>query len=112
MNPIELVRDAINVAKELNNLDLRKKLVELEGQVLDMQTDLRRKDTRIAELELAFDFKGKAVFKNNTYWIEGDSHPYCPTCFDRDRKLVHMVTFGLGMTIYLCGSCGTKANTR
>jgi hypothetical protein len=72
-------------------IDLNRKLVALEGEVLDLTRDNRRLESKVEELEIALRLKKALEFKEPFYWLEGDNTPYCPACWEKTHQAVHVV---------------------
>ncbi len=79
-NP-QLVQEAMKANKEAlelsrENLELHKRIVDLEAKMRDLQAhdDLMSSLYRLDGI----------LFRDN------DPEPYCPVCWDADRKLIHL----------------------
>lgn len=65
---MELREAAMELQEE--NLSLREKVSHLESQIK------KAKDLKL---------------KDEAYWIDGDTVPFCQVCFDKDGKLIHLL---------------------
>ncbi|MHB8302978.1 MAG: hypothetical protein ACYDC6_09100 [Acidobacteriaceae bacterium] len=94
-NP-ELIQEAMKANAEAlaisrENWELQKKIAELEGRVKELRTQRDVIDK---------------VFRLSGYvFLEGDSHPHCPACWDADRKLIHMAVSASGWPFPACPKC-------
>lgn len=82
MGIIETLKDTISVIQKADNLDLYKRMLELQTQVFALVEENRTLHERLA-------MKEKLSFRDNYYWI-GDEGPYCSPCWDGAGKLVRI----------------------
>ena len=93
MGAVENIKEVADLVKKFNDIDLNRRILALENEVLDLSRDKRRAEERIEELERTLQLKGKLTFKEPFYWIEKDSAPYCAACWEDKHKAVHVVVF-------------------
>lgn len=91
MGLLEDIKDIGDVIKKAGDIDLYRRIVKLEGEVIDLTREKRLAGERIAELERALKFQGELKFTEPYYWIEGDPTPFCPACWDTKRVASHIV---------------------
>jgi hypothetical protein len=99
MGLIDAARDAIKLVDKANNLDLYKRLVDLQVEAVELTEQLKGKDERIAHLEDALLLKGKLVCKGSVYFVVDDGGnftdgPFCTKCFDVDHNKCRIVPRG------------------
>ncbi len=90
MGIVENLKDAADLAKKIGDIELYRKIVHLEGEVMDLTRDKRQADQKIEELEGKLALQGKMTFKEPFYFQEGDNVPFCPRCFEKDKASVHL----------------------
>jgi hypothetical protein len=90
MGIIENIKDAADLAKKIGDIELYRKIVHLEGEVMDLTREKRQADQKIEELEGKLALKTKMNFKQPFYFQEGDNVPFCPRCFEKDKTAVHL----------------------
>ena len=56
-------------------------------------------------------FKGKLQFRNNVLWAEGDDHPYCVGCWQKDGNAIYL-THGPDPDYYVCPACNVTYDTK
>jgi len=110
MSIIDHIRDAAKVARQIDNIELYKQILDLQGEALEIQEQLLEKTKRIKELEEALVIKQKIAFVDSAYFetnAEGNptGDPYCPRCYDIDKKLCHLNSLGGNMQ---CPNCHIK----
>ena len=91
MSVTDNVREVADRIRKFNDIEWNRKIVDLEGEILDLIRDKRRLETRVEDLEDTLAFKQKLVFKEPFVWLEGDATPYCPSCWEANHKAVHVV---------------------
>jgi hypothetical protein len=91
MGVVEQMKEVADFVKRYNDIDLNRRILSLETEVLDLSRDKRRAEERVEELEEALKYKGQLTFKESFFWRDGDPYPYCPACWDGKKALVHIV---------------------
>ncbi len=92
MGAVENIKEVADLVKKFNDIELNRRILKLEEEVIDLTRDKRRADDQVEELQRALKLKGELKFKDPYYWLDGDSFPYCPGCWDAKRVAVHIVT--------------------
>ena len=110
MDLLKEVREISEVVRQSGNEGLYERLVSIRAEILDIQEKLFNNKKLIKELEEALVIKKKLIFTDNAYYevnAEGNPTgvPYCPRCYDIDKKLCHLNPLG-GMGI--CPNCRIK----
>lgn len=90
MGVVENMKDVAELVKKFNDIDLNRRILNLENEVLDLSRDKRRAEEKVEELERTLKFKGELKFKEPFYWLQGDAVPYCPACWEDKNKAVHI----------------------
>jgi hypothetical protein len=79
-----LLKGAITIEAQEKIMELRIAALELQEENLNLNTRLQ-----LAEAELRQ--KKNLKFNRSIYFMEGDSVPLCPQCFETTEKLIHLV---------------------
>jgi hypothetical protein len=105
---LEEVKEVADLIKKVGDADLYRKIVNLEGEVFKLARDNRHLQQQIESLQEALALSKKFSFKDPYYWVEGDSAPYCPACWDTKKLATNIVTIAHPMlhTQKQCPSCG------
>lgn len=109
MGAVENIKEVADLVKKFNDIELNRRILTLENEVLDLSREKRRAEERIEELERTLKFQKELYFYEPFYWMKGDKTPYCPSCWETKATAVH-ITFGhdhqqpLGST-WQCPSC-------
>jgi hypothetical protein len=107
MSAIENVKEVADLIKKFNDIDLNRRILNLENEVLDLSRDKRRAEEKVEELEGLLKFSEKLTFGEPFYWLEKDSTPYCPQCWEAARTPIHLLYKGhmTGGHRYDCPKC-------
>ncbi len=105
-----VVKEIGALATRARNKDVNEKVIDLQQHVLTLQTqflelvnennELKRRDSereRIAQIEK------EVEYRESVYW-RGNEGPFCPKCWDDERKLIHLNP-GATKGTYGCGVC-------
>lgn len=90
MGIIEDVKEAVKLSQQVNNVDLYRKLVDLQLEVMELTEQLKEKNNTIEKLEAAFELKGKMICIESVYWLKDENDkikdgPFCSKCFEVDH---------------------------
>jgi hypothetical protein len=107
---IENFKDVLKLADAANNLDLYKKLAELQNSVLGLQEENRELKDQLARLADQLSTHRTLRHDGERYWSEQDGKrdgPFCAVCWDIDKKLVRMREYhrDSGAPGYVCDFC-------
>jgi hypothetical protein len=92
MGAVENIKEVADLVKKFNDIELNRRIVKLEDEVIDLTRNKRRADDKVEELERALKFNAELKFKDPYYWLDGDPSPYCAGCWDAKKLPVHIVT--------------------
>jgi hypothetical protein len=87
MSIIDNVKEAVTLVQRIDNLDLYRKILDLQAEVMALveeNNDLKRK------LQIAEDL----VFRENSYWRRSGEGPFCCRCWDAESKLIRLIVQG------------------
>lgn len=76
---------------ELKNVlaDLSLELADTKLKLADIITENADLKTKLLDLENIRE-NNKLVFKHGLYYLEGDDHPFCPSCYDSDKSSIRL----------------------
>ena len=97
MSIIDNAKDIAGLIKKMGDIELYRKIVELEAEAIDLTKQLMEKDVKIGQLEDALSLKDTLVCKNSAFWKVDDSGnivdgPYCSTCWEVDSKACRIIS--------------------
>ncbi len=111
MSLLDKVKDIADIVQKAGNLDLYRRVCDLEGEVITVTRENRRLQAANEELEGRLALKARLTFMSPLYYAEGDPVPFCPRCWEVDQKLVHLPPAhfnDMADTLYGCLGCGTR----
>src|SRR5579862_1756398 len=91
MGVVENMKEMADLIKKLGDIELNRKILTLETEVLDLTRDKRRLEEKVEELEKTMKLKKDLYFSEPFYWVKGDATPYCPSCWEAKASAVHVV---------------------
>jgi hypothetical protein len=91
MGVVENLKDVADLVKKAGEIELYKKISAAEDEVRELTREKRRLEDRVEELERALKLKNTMKFKAPLYYQEGDEVPFCPACYEKDGRAVHVV---------------------
>ena len=78
MGTIENVKEMAILIKNLGDLDLYRRILDLQGEIIDLTGAKRSLDEENHELKKQLEFSKKMQFNEPFWYTEGDHVPYCP----------------------------------
>jgi hypothetical protein len=113
---IENMKDVAELVKKFGDIELNRRILTLENEVLDLSREKRRAEEKIEELQQTLKIKKELIFKDNQYYLRQDDQevgPYCSLCWDRDNTLIRKVEHHLyGLSCPACVQVRIKARNR
>lgn len=112
MDIIQTIKDAYNVAKKLDNVDLQKQIVDIQSEVNNLQLENIELKQQIASLKREKDIEDQIVRHSSPYiTLKNDPQhiPYCSTCWATKHQLVQV--FFDGVQRMKCPSCDSEFST-
>ena len=110
MGLLENLKDVASLAQRVGEIELYKKIVDLEGEVRNITRENRQLEDHVIELEKRLNLRAAMTFKPPFYYQDGDKTPFCAPCFEGDEVAVH-----LGKTLgenWLCMRCNRMFSTK
>jgi hypothetical protein len=114
MGAVENVKEIADLIGKFHDIELNRRILKLEEEVIDLTRDKRRAEERAEELERILKFKGELVFKEPFYWLGADQTPYCPLCWEDKHKAIHIRYHNLlnGKQHWQCPNCKVSFTTQ
>ena len=109
MSVISNAKEIADLIKKLGDVELYRKIIELEGEIIELTREKHILDERVQELSNTLKTKENMTFRQPFYYQEGDNVPFCPRCWEADNTAVHVVNGGHfhAGTRHTCPSCNT-----
>lgn len=108
---IDEIKSAATLVHQIGNMDLYKKILEIQAQAMDLMENNLRFQKENQMLKEKLEISGKLVCEKDVYWFPMDGKkdgPFCTRCWDADKKLVrlHKLT---GNPVYSkCPNCAAN----
>ena len=109
----EAVTDAIGVADQLRNVELKQKMVDVQMECLKLAEDNASLRQELIALREQVKLRQVMQFKDNAYWrdigegkMEG---PFCPKCLDGNNKPARMSDYS-DFHSWMCPVCQCGIN--
>jgi len=101
MGIIEDAKDAVKLVQKIDNIELYRKILDLQSDAIELIEQSKLKDEKIAKLKKALKVKGKMVCKDSAYYLTDDKDkiidgPFCTKCFDVDQDSIRIVAHTTG----------------
>ena len=90
MTPVPSYSEISDIAKKIITLEDREKIMSLREAALELQEENLTLKTANKDLESKLKVAGELTFKNQFYWKEGDTTPFCPRCWEKDQRVIHV----------------------
>jgi hypothetical protein len=107
MGLIDNVKGIADLAKAVGNIELYRRIVQLEREIIELTWRNRSLETELEEQTKAWQLKGSITFRTPFYYVEGGQYPFCPRCWEVDKRTVHVFegTRTLGGQSWHCPEC-------
>ncbi len=109
MGIIENAKEAVKLVQQIDNIELYRKILDLQAEALELTEQLKQKDEMISRLKGVLDLKGKLICKDSAYYITDENEkiidgPFCTKCFDVDHLKCRLVATDKE-PIVICPNC-------
>jgi len=96
MSIISNAKEIADLIKKLDDVELYRKIIELEGEIIDLHRKNHSLEEHVVELTRSLVLKEKLRWEKPFYFMEGDKDPYCPRCYEADSLTIHLKDLGKG----------------
>lgn len=93
MGFVDKIIETAKLAQRIDNIELYRKILDLQAEALDLVEQIRQKDEVIKDLQEKLAIQGQMKYEAPFYWrIDGDARdgPYCQQCWDNNRKVIRL----------------------
>ncbi len=90
MGLIENMKELADLIKKAGDIELYRKIVEAEGEIMGLTQENRRLGEKVLELERTLALQKRMEFKELFYFQDGDKTPHCPNCWEASKLAVHV----------------------
>lgn len=97
MSWLQTAKDVAELVQKLDNIDLLRKVMTLQTELMEMQDQIFKLREENAQLRHVDDVSENITYDHATgwYYVQRDGRtdgPFCPTCWDDRRKLIRPAT--------------------
>lgn len=89
MSLVEDFKETVKIIQKIDNLDLYKKILDLQSEVMDLMEENKLLKSQLQNKELL-------IFQDSAYWTKKEDDkldgPFCPRCWDYESKLVRLIS--------------------
>jgi hypothetical protein len=107
MGVMENLKEIGDLIRKYNDSKLDQKIGELEREIVELTVQIGSLEEENEELKRTLSLIKKMGFKKPFYYQEGDPVPFCPRCWEKEKRPVHLlgpIKVGTGLR-YGCPSC-------
>lgn len=90
MSLLETAKDAYDLAKKGMTIEFQEKIMDLREEALALQEENIQLRKRLMDLEQKLIGDSVMEFRKPFYIKAGDSHPFCPVCWEKDKASIHL----------------------
>jgi hypothetical protein len=114
MSIIDNAKEIADLIKKIGDVELYRRIVELEGEIIELTRAKRQAEGEIERLSERLKWQGQMEFRKPFYYTSNDIHPYCPQCWEVNHIAVHLDGPGSAGTgkYYNCHNCKSDFYTR
>ncbi|MDD5483941.1 MAG: hypothetical protein PHP98_09910 [Kiritimatiellae bacterium] len=78
MSIIENAKEIADLIKKIGDVELYRRIVELEGEIIELTRAKRQTEAKVERLAEVLNKKEQMLFQKPFYYLSIDPHPYCP----------------------------------
>jgi hypothetical protein len=87
---LDTIKEVASIAQQIDNLELVKRIMELQQQVFAQQDENRALIEEVRTLRAKLETRDQLAFRKNAYW-RGEEGPFCSRCFDAEGLVVRLI---------------------
>jgi len=110
MSIISNAKEIADLVKKMGDIDLYRKIVELESEIIETTRENLELKKELEELRTINDKKMTIEYRSPFYYMEGDEIPICPKCWEVNNITVHLVDLKTMGSPLQCKECESRYN--
>ncbi len=110
MGIIDNAKEIASLVQKLGDIDLYRKIVELEGEIIELTREKRQLDEKLADITRSQTIIADLHFDAPFYTNADGSELYCARCIEAEGRAIHVAKGELEMRrrVYFCPQCKSK----
>lgn len=106
MGIVNNVKEIANIIKKIDDVELYRKIIDLEGEIIELTQEKRNAENRIEQLEEFQKLTEEMEYKSPFWYKKGDETPFCPRCWEKDKNDIHLLVYSGNH--FRCPQCNEK----
>ncbi len=94
MGIIDNAKEIVFLVKKLDDFELYRKIVELEGEIIELTRENQRLEETLAEIQRSQEIIKKLSFDSPFYTLDQGVELFCARCIESDHKAIHVAKTG------------------
>jgi hypothetical protein len=108
MSIISNAKEIADLIKNIGDIELYRKIVELEGEIIELTRKNRELEDQVDELKNLLETVKKMQFRKPFCYIEDDTTPFCPRCWEVEKLAIHLVDLHTAGSPWKCKKCSSR----
>lgn len=108
MGIVENAKEIANLVKKAGDIELYRKIVELEEEIIELTRQNRQLEEKCDELEELLNTNERMHYDDPFYFQDGDEVPFCASCWENGKHAHHLTNHHYYKGVWLCQICGSK----
>lgn len=104
MSAIPTYTEIVELLKKGATLEAQEKIMELREKVIELEEENISFKKEITNLKSLLAFSQQMKHNKSLYYVEGDETPYCPRCWESNKKGIHLI-YHVFNKIHYCPEC-------
>ena len=111
MSIVDNAKEIASLVKKIGDVELYRKIVELEGEIIELTRTNRELEDNLSNLSRSQDIIETLKFDSPFYISENGDELYCARCIESEQIAIHLADTGnknLRRSIWECPQCKSQ----
>jgi plasmid stabilization system protein ParE len=90
MSALPSYKEIVGLIKKGATIEAQERIMALREACVALQDENHAMREKMKVLEEALKFKKTLEYRVPFYYAEGDSNPFCPRCWEKDKRAIHL----------------------
>jgi hypothetical protein len=91
MSIVTDTKEIVSIIQKLGNMELYQKILDLQSEILEITEENNSLKRELTQAKEQLEIKEKMIFKKPFWYMDGDNTPFCPHCWENERKTIHLI---------------------